>query len=60
MMRRSCSHQGGVILPAHILHEILGTGDERGAVVANQIVAALAVVIAYPAREGEDVPAVGL
>ncbi len=50
----------GIILPAHILHEILGSGDERGAVVAYQVVAALAVVVAYPAREGEDIPTVGL
>ena len=40
------SHQGCIILPAHILHEILGTGDERGAVVAYQVVAAFAVVVA--------------
>ena len=23
------SHQGGVILPAHVLYKVLGTGDER-------------------------------
>jgi len=39
-------------VPAHVLHKVLGTGDERGAVVAYQVVAALAVVITYSARAG--------
>ena len=53
-------HQLRVVLPSHVLHEVGGTGEERGAIRADKVVAALAVAVAYPAREGEDVTIVGL
>ena len=53
-------HQLRVVLPSHVLHEVGGTGEERGTIRADEVVAALAVVVAYPAREGEDITVVGL
>ena len=54
------AHQLGVILPTHILHEVGGTRNQHGTIRADEVVAALAVSIAYPARKGEYVAVVGL
>ena len=47
-----------ICLPTHSIYKILGTSDERGPVVANQLVAAFAIGSTHGTREGENTPVI--
>lgn len=53
-------HQFGIVLPPHVFHKVFCRCDECSAIAAYQVVASLAVHIAYASRKGKDIAVVSL
>ena len=50
----ACFEESVVLVPSHCVDEVLGTGEHRCEVVAQQVVASVACACEYAARHGEQ------